>query len=52
MKDMSTKTLRHSPEEFASKGTQIYQQQILPKLDKDCDGKIVAITSGRLRQRY
>jgi hypothetical protein len=43
MKDMSTHTLRYSPEEFASKGTQIYQEQILPKLDKDCDGKIVAI---------
>jgi hypothetical protein len=43
MKDMSTNTLRYSPEEFASKGTQIYQGQILPKLDKDFDGKIVAI---------
>ncbi len=43
MKDMTTKTLRHSPEEFASKGSQIYQEQILPKLDKDYDGKIVAI---------
>jgi hypothetical protein len=49
---MSTNTLRYSPEEFCSKGTQIYQDRILPKLDKDCDGKIVAITSGRLRQRY
>ena len=43
MKDMSTNTLRYSPEEFASKGIQIYQQQILPKLAKDFDGKIVAI---------
>ncbi len=43
MKDMTTNTLRYSPEEFASKGTQIYQEQILPKLGKDCDGKIVAI---------
>jgi hypothetical protein len=43
MKDMSTNTLRYSPEEFATKGTQIYQELILPKLDKDCDGKIVAI---------
>jgi hypothetical protein len=40
---MSTNTLRYSPEEFCSKGTQIYQDRILPKLDKDCDGKIVAI---------
>ena len=43
MKDMSTNTLRYSPEEFASKGTQIYQEQILPKLGKYFDGKIVAI---------
>ena len=40
---MSTNTLRYSPEEFASKGTQIYQEQILPKLGKYFDGKIVAI---------
>jgi hypothetical protein len=40
---MSTNTLRYSPEEFSVKGTQIYQNQILPNLAKDSDGKIVAI---------
>jgi hypothetical protein len=43
MRAMSTNTLRYSPEEFSAKGTQIYQNQILPNLDKDYDGKIVAI---------
>jgi hypothetical protein len=41
--NMSTNTLQYSPEEFASKGTQLYQEQILPKLDRAADGKIVAI---------
>lgn len=41
---MSTNTLRYSPEEFLAKGTQVYREQILPKLDKSsADGKIVAI---------
>jgi hypothetical protein len=40
---MSTQTLRYSPEDFCDKGTQIYQEQILPKLNEDCDGKIIAI---------
>jgi hypothetical protein len=40
---MSTQTLRYSPEEFCARGTQIYQEQILPKLNKDCDGQIIAI---------
>ena len=31
------------PFQTASKGTQLYQEQILPKLDRDADGKIVAI---------
>jgi hypothetical protein len=43
MKDMSTNTLRYSPEEFAAKGTKIYQEQVLPNLNQDYDGKIVAI---------
>jgi hypothetical protein len=34
---MSTSKLRYSP------GTRIYQEQILPKLNRDCNGKIVAI---------
>ncbi|WP_295620330.1 hypothetical protein [Chamaesiphon sp. GL140_3_metabinner_50] len=40
---MSTQTLRYSPKEFFSKGTQIYQEQIIPKLNKDFDGKTIAI---------
>jgi hypothetical protein len=40
---VSNNTLRYEPEEFSAKGTQIYQHQILPILDKDCEGKIVAI---------
>jgi hypothetical protein len=40
---MSTNTLRYSPEEFSARGTQIYRDLILPNLDKNCDGKIVAI---------
>jgi hypothetical protein len=43
MQNMSTNTLRYSPEEFSVKGTQIYQNQILPNLDRDDDGKTVAI---------
>jgi hypothetical protein len=42
-KNMSTNTLQYSPEEFASKGTQLYREQILPKIDRAADGKIVAI---------
>jgi hypothetical protein len=35
--------LRYSPEEFASKGTQLYRQTVLPTLGIESDGKIVAI---------
>jgi hypothetical protein len=35
--------LRYSPEEFAQKGTQIYQQAVLPTLGLEADGKIVAL---------
>jgi hypothetical protein len=40
---MSTNKLRYSPDEFAARGTKIYQEQILPKLDLACHGKIIAI---------
>jgi hypothetical protein len=33
----------YSPEEFATKGSQLYRDLVLPKLNGDCDGKIVAI---------
>jgi hypothetical protein len=49
---MNTHQLKYSPEEFATKGSHLYRDLVLPKLSGDCDGKIVAITSGRLRQRY
>jgi hypothetical protein len=42
-KNMSTNTSQYSPEEFSAKGTQIYREHILPKLNRDDDGKIVAI---------
>jgi hypothetical protein len=35
--------LRYGPEEFAQKGNQIYQQNVLPTLGVESDGKIVAI---------
>jgi hypothetical protein len=40
--NMSTNTLQYSPEEFASKRTQLYQDKVLLKLDRDTNGKIVA----------
>jgi hypothetical protein len=40
---MSDRLLKYSPEEFATKGSQIYQNAILPHLSADCSGKIVAI---------
>jgi hypothetical protein len=44
---MNTHQLRYSPEEFATKGSQLYRDLVLPKLSGDCDGKVVAITSRR-----
>lgn len=40
---MNTHQLKYSPEEFATKGSQLYRDLVLPKLSGDCDGKIVAI---------
>jgi hypothetical protein len=40
--------LHYGPEEFAEKGTKFYSQTILPTLGLEADGKIVAITYGRL----
>jgi hypothetical protein len=40
---MSIINLEHNPEEFATKGSQIYRELILPKLNPEDDGKIVAI---------
>ena len=44
---------RSSKEEFARRGDEIYQSQVRQQIDEEIDrGRIVAITSGRLRQRY
>ena len=43
--------LRYSPEEFAEKGTQIYQQTVLPTLGIEADGKIVEIGRASCRER-
>ena len=43
---------RYSKEEFAQRGDEIYQSQVRQQIDEEIDrGRIVAITSGRLRQR-
>jgi hypothetical protein len=43
---------RYSKEEFARRGGEIYESQVRSQIEADHHGKIVAITSGRLRQRY
>jgi hypothetical protein len=40
--------LHYRPEEFAEKGSRFYSQTIFPMLGLEADGKIVAITYGRL----
>jgi hypothetical protein len=43
----------YSKEELARRGDEIYETQVRSQIDEEGDrGKIVAITSGRLRQRY
>ncbi len=49
---MTIGELRYSKEEFARRGNEIYEAQIRPQVEEGNHGKIVAITSGRLRQRY
>jgi hypothetical protein len=50
---MTVRQPRYSKEEFARRGDDIYQAQVCQQIDEEIDrGKIVAITSGRLRQRY
>ncbi len=50
---MTIDRLRYSKEEFARRGNEIYESQVRPQIDEESDrGKIVAITSGRLRQRH
>jgi hypothetical protein len=50
---MTVRQPRYSKEEFARRGDEIYQSQVRQQIDEEIDrGRIVAITSGRLRQRY
>ena len=53
IKTMTVRQPRYSKEEFAQRGDEIYQSQVRQQIDEEIDrGIIVAITSGRLRQRY
>jgi hypothetical protein len=49
---MTVRQPRYSKEEFSQRGDEIYESQVRPQVEADNLGKIVAITSGRLRQRY
>jgi hypothetical protein len=49
---MTVEKLKYSKEEFARRGNEIYETQVCPQVEEGNHGKIVAITSGRLRQRY
>jgi hypothetical protein len=48
---MTIRQPRYSKEEFAQRGDEIYESQIRPQMEAGDRGRIVAITSGRLRQR-
>jgi hypothetical protein len=48
---MAVRQPRYSKEEFAQRGDEIYESQIRSQVEEGNHGKIVAITSGRLRQR-
>jgi hypothetical protein len=48
---MTVRHPRHSKEEFARRGDEIYESQVRQQVEEGNHGKIVAITSGRLRQR-
>jgi hypothetical protein len=50
--DFAHRKPRYSKEEFARRGDEIYQSQIRSQVEEGNDGKIVAITYGRLCQRY
>jgi hypothetical protein len=49
---MTVGELKYSKEEFARRGNEIYENQVRHQVEDGNHGKIVAITSGRLRQRY
>jgi hypothetical protein len=50
--NMAVRQPRYSKEEFAKRGDEIYDSQIRLQVEEGNHGKIVAITSGRLRQRH
>ena len=49
---MTVRQRRYSKEEMARRGQELYEAGIRAHVEADNEGKIVAITSGRLRQRY
>ena len=49
---MTIRQPRYSKEEFAQRGDALYDSQIRSQVEEGNHGKIVAITYGRLRQRY
>ena len=49
---MTARQRRYSKEEMAARGQALYESGIRAQVEADNEGKIVAITSGRLRQRY
>jgi hypothetical protein len=49
---MTIRQPRYSKEEFAQRGDALYESQIRSQIEEGNHGKIVAITSCRLRQRY
>jgi hypothetical protein len=40
---MTVQLLRHSKEEFARRGNEIYESQVRPQVEQGNDGRIVAI---------
>jgi 23S rRNA maturation mini-RNase III len=49
---MPVRQPRYSKEEFAQRGDAIYESVVRSQVEADNQGKIVAITYGRLRQRH
>jgi hypothetical protein len=49
---MTVRQRRYSKEELARRGQELYEAGIRQQVEAGNDGKIVAITYGRLRQRH
>jgi hypothetical protein len=52
VKPMAVRQRRYSKEELAQRGQALYESGIQQQVEAGNEGKIVAITSGRLRQRH